>query len=298
MGFELYIKTLQKIFNQIELKELLDKLDNDTLKFVNKYLKDNITLRNGKIEVTPETTKAIKRFNRVMDKFFNENKNLEKYLVESSKLIRNAGETTLEFHKGQVKGFNYTRMRSSYDLITNEYLDSIKGLNEEFKNPIRSSIVDNLTMRKSFTTIQSEMKRLIIGDEEKKGLMNRYLKTNARTAAGAYNGATNQYFYDKHKSLVKYIGVSGGIVSTSAPQCIISVKEKGQVLKGFNKKTNEKFSKYTNQGFDSKISIEDFNKTILPLADDNGLIEGTTIDNVFTNRLHWGCRHDFTPLIN
>jgi len=27
------------------------------------------------------------------------------------------------------------------------------------------------------------------------------------------------------------------------------------------------------------------------------VIEGTTIDNLPVNKLHWGCRHSFTPVI-
>lgn len=274
MSFELYIQTLQKIFNEIELAGLLDKLDNDTLRFVEKYLKENITLKNDKIEMNAETVKALKRFNSVMDKFFSENKNLTEYLLKSSQLIIQAGVKAEEFYKGQVSGFNDSRIKATQELITNNYLDSLKGLNEEFKNPIRKIIVDNLTRDRSFTEIKDDMQRMVKGSEGKSGLMKKYLTANARIAANAYNGNTSQYFWSRYKDRVTHVGVSGTIIKTSAPQCVISVKD-----------------------YNKRVPVDKFKSKILPLAEDNGLIEGTTIDNVWTNTLHWNCRHAFTPLI-
>lgn len=276
MSFELYIKTLQKIFNQIELEGLLDKLDDDTLKFVNKYLKDNVTLKNGKIEMNEETVKAMKRFNTVMDKFFRENENLAKYLLDSRKLIREVGKQTELFHKGQVKGFNDARIKANQDLIVNDYIDSIKGLNEEFKNPVRTAINDNLRRNRSFTQIREDLRKMIKGSGKKAGLMKRYLTVNARVAANAYGGNTSQHFYERNKTKVTHIGIVGDLLpdNRSSEQCTKAI-----------------------EFYNSRIPVDEFKNDILKIAKDNGLIEGTTINNVFLNLLHWGCRHSFVPLI-
>ena len=69
-----------------------------------------------------------------------------------------------------------------------------------------------------------------------------------------------------------YLQMSGSLISTSAPQCV----------KGINE-------------FEGLISIETWKKVIEPLAKKHGLIEGTTFKNLPFNKLHWGCRHEFTP---
>jgi ligand-binding SRPBCC domain-containing protein len=43
------------------------------------------------------------------------------------------------------------------------------------------------------------------------------------------------------------------------------------------------------------ISVETWSKVIEPLAKNNGLIEGATFKNLPFNRLHWNCRHEFSP---
>ena len=44
------------------------------------------------------------------------------------------------------------------------------------------------------------------------------------------------------------------------------------------------------------IEREDWPK-IKKIAVDNGLIPGTTWENLPLNKNHWGCRHEFTPVV-
>jgi len=46
-----------------------------------------------------------------------------------------------------------------------------------------------------------------------------------------------------------------------------------------------------------RISESDWPK-VKEIAEKNGLIDGTTFDNLPQNLLHWGCRHSFYPVMN
>ena len=90
----------------------------------------------------------------------------------------------------------------------------------------------------------------------------------------AYVGSVNKQFYNQFKDRITHIAVEGSLIKTSSPQCIKCVET-----------------------YKRLVPINDFKNVIIPLAEDYGLIEGTTIENVFTNKLHWGCRHIFVGVI-
>ena len=73
--------------------------------------------------------------------------------------------------------------------------------------------------------------------------------------------------------------MSGSLIDTSSLQCIMGIEE-GKDTGGY----------LTNAQIDALLVVARNNKRA-------ELIEGTTRENLDINKFHWGCRHEFTPMI-
>jgi hypothetical protein len=68
--------------------------------------------------------------------------------------------------------------------------------------------------------------------------------------------------------------MTGSLIDNSSPQCRFAINE----LKG-------------------KITKENWNQVKDHATKRFPLIDGTTFENLPLNRLHWGCRHSFYPIM-
>lgn len=270
-----YEAALKKAVSSLENKDLLGRLDKSVLKFLFKYIEENTTIKNGKVVFDSDTVRGLKGLNRAIDLHFRESLLLAQYMKLTSGSIMDAGKLTNDFYEKVNKGFNASRIRNNQRVIVNEYIQSLNGLNESFKQPVRQQILNNLNNGDSFSTIKDNLRAQIKGNGgSESGLLKRYLDTNARAASNAYRGVTSKFFYEEFKSDITHIAIIGTLIETSSPQC------KRSILK-----------------YNSRVPIDKFKSEILPLAKKNGLRENTTVDNVYINQLHWGCRHEFVSLI-
>ena len=101
--------------------------------------------------------------------------------------------------------------------------------------------------------------------------MKSYIKQVAIQGADAYTSIIDQKITDKYIDKVTGFIMTGSLIDSSSPQCKYCVKE-----------------------LDRLIKKEDWNK-VKKIAQENGLIENTEFKDLPTNKLHWGCRHTFTP---
>jgi hypothetical protein len=94
----------------------------------------------------------------------------------------------------------------------------------------------------------------------------------AQQAADSYSGAINK----KLLETFKYDGllITGSLIDTSSPQC-----------------------RYAIVDLNGRISRDNWPEVVAHSTAKYPLILGTTFDNVPINRLHWGCRHSFFPII-
>ena len=117
-----------------------------------------------------------------------------------------------------------------------------------------------------------QLKQFIVGGGDKSGKLGSYLEQTAQQGVDAYSGAINKRLLESfdYDALL----MTGSLIDNSSPQCKYVVEELG-----------------------GRISESDWPK-VKAIAEKNGLIDGTTFDNLPQNRLHWGCRHSFYPIIN
>jgi hypothetical protein len=159
--------------------------------------------------------------------------------------------------------------------IINQYTDN--GLNPNFAAPLRDGIFRNILAGANMKDIRQYLNIYILGGEDQSGKLHQYLNQTAQQAVDSYTGMINQQL-NKDFKFTGYI-ISGSLIETSSSQCIYAVEHS-----------------HDPGGY---LTFEEWN-TVLDIARNNKkakLIDGTTLVNLPINKLHWGCRHDFTPVI-
>lgn len=159
-------------------------------------------------------------------------------------------------------------------LVVNEIIEALtgNGLNAGFIQPLRDLIYRQIAAGSSQRQLTAIIKEWVIGDKNM-GHFGSYVTQTAQTAVDAYPAMINKKLMQTFD--YPYLLMTGSLIKTSSPQCrrVVNV-------------------------YDGVISRKTWSTDIEPLADRNGLINNTNFDNVTFNKLHWGCRHEFTPLMN
>ncbi len=156
------------------------------------------------------------------------------------------------------------------DEITDQLLNN--GLNQNFVQPLRDLIYQNVSGGLSLSDARTQIKEFIKGGKDITGKLGSYVEQTAQQAVDAYSGAINK----KLLETFDYNGllVTGSLIDNSSKQCIYAI----ETLKG-------------------RITRENWPEVEAIGKKQSGWIEGTTFDNLPVNKLHWGCRHSFYPII-
>jgi protein-disulfide isomerase len=117
--------------------------------------------------------------------------------------------------------------------------------------------------------LENKLKEYISGGNDKSGKLSRYVKQVAIQGADAYTSILDQKITDKYYDKITGYIVTGSLIETSSPQCKYCVKDLNRLI--------------------TKDDFEEIKKRSV------GLIDGTTFKNLPTLKLHFGCRHTFTP---
>lgn len=159
-------------------------------------------------------------------------------------------------------------------IIQDEIIDKMlaNGLNQNFVQPIRDLIFQNATGGLSLADAKTAIKNYIQGGADVSGKLGRYMEQTAQQAVDSYSGAINK----KLLETFDYDGllITGSLIDNSSPQCRFAIEQ-----------------------LDGKITRENWPEVVAHVGKKFPLIEGTTFDNLPMNRLHWGCRHSFYPVI-
>jgi hypothetical protein len=159
----------------------------------------------------------------------------------------------------------------SQKLAISEHLSYLEenGLNAKFNQPLRQLIYSNINTGISQAGLEDKLKAYITGDNDQSGKLSSYVKQVAIQGADAYTSIIDQKITDKYIEKITGFIVSGSLIETSSPQCQYCVRELNRT-----------------------ITKDDWDEVVKRAV---GLIDGTTFENLPTNKLHWGCRHTFTP---
>lgn len=238
------------------------------------WIDASLDTQRGQLVATPQTTEILNDFT---GSFLQVMQDLGDYKGAVSKYIKN-----LKDFDGLVKEFQKTynhidlrraNITPETEMVVNEvvnmYLDN--GLNANFVQPLRNILFQNISSGAGVKQSKAQLKEFIRGGQDTSGKLDKYLTQTAQQGVDSYTGAINKKLMDKFE--FTHLIVSGSLIQTSSPQCRHVINDLGGI-----------------------IARADWSK-VKKIAQSNGLIEGTTFDNLPFNKLHWGCRHEFTPVI-
>lgn len=173
----------------------------------------------------------------------------------------------------ETNGIKVPSFEVAKKIVIDEIIDRMldNGLNQNFVQPLRDLIYQNVTSGLSLKDAKQNIKEYIKGGKDESGKLGQYLEQTAQHGVESYSGAINtkllqEFDYDGQL-------MTGSLIETSSPQC-----------------------RYAIEKLDGKITRDNWPE-LKKIAEKHGLIPDTTFENLPLNKLHWNCRHNFFPII-
>lgn len=246
------------------------------------WLVDNLEIKRGGVIplIEENLVDAMNDFVGAALNIVRENKGFQSRLTQFVTDLGNIQKNNREFHVTTNKfdintaGVNAVQ-KSVVEAAIEQYTGN--GLNTGFVEPLKDNIYRNILAGANMQDVKTVLKNHILSGEDKTGKLGQYLEQTAQQAVDTYTGAINQQLVEEFK-FTGYI-ISGSLIETSSKQCIYAVEESD------------------NSG--GYLPMKEWEE-VLAIAANNPkakLIPGTNLKNLPLNKLHWGCRHDFTPVI-
>jgi hypothetical protein len=165
-------------------------------------------------------------------------------------------------------------MQTEKTIVIDETIDKMvnNGLNQNFVQPLRNLIYQNVTSGLSLSDARTQIKEFISGGGDVTGKLGQYVEQTAIQAVDAYSGIINTKILETFD--MNGLLITGSLIDNSSPQCRFAIEE----LNGLITRENWHL-------------VEAIGKKY------NGWIDGTSFDNLPINKLHHGCRHNFYPKI-
>lgn len=272
-----------KLLNQLKDKSIsnwsdLTPIERDLVDSSYQWLIDNLNISKGIIEQDAELQASMDSFvNSVVDILRNNSgyqSKLSSFLTDMRNISKNMETFHATTNNLDLSKLGLTDIQKT---VTNEVLDQYldNGLSAHFVQPLRESVYRNILLGASMKDIKQTLNAYIISGKDKSGKLQQYVHNTAMQAVDTYEGYINQ----KLAATFDYTGyiISGSLIETSSKQCIYAVE-------------------HAVDGYMDKAQWE----KVLEMARNNKqakLIPGTTLKTLPLNRLHWFCRHSFTPII-
>lgn len=261
------IKAKQKAIDALNAR--IDEMGRAAYSILLHAIEETFDFKAGKIQVQKDFVKQLNRLAvDVLDLLQKEPK-FSGPVSQFVKRLAPISEAITDFQKN-VNGVKVPPFDVAKGVVIDEIVDKMlnNGLNQKFIQPLRDLIYQNATTGLSLSDARVQLKELAATGTA--GKLGSYLEQTAQQAVDSYSAAINTKLLEEFD----YDGIlmTGTLIDNSSPQCRYVINELG------GKITRENWPKVKEKAGKS-------------------LIEGTTFDNLPTNRLHWNCRHNFFPII-
>jgi hypothetical protein len=265
--------TFEQIIKKIESGGSIDyrRFEKDFLRELLQELDKSLVVQNGNIVSTTKSsgrivTDAIKNFYQT-----------SAYKDSIMKLLRNigtVGDAKMQVYKDTDMIIEKAAITPAQSVVVNEFLDELdsNGLNTRFNQTYRQLIYDSIRTNASQRDLELKLKDMVQSGKSPARMAN-YIKNVAVQTADAYSSIIDKEIYSEYKDKVTHYRMVGSLIETSSPQC-----------------------RYVVEQFNREVPIDRLDE-VFDVARENGLIDGTTAENLPVNKLHWGCRHQFIPII-
>lgn len=255
------------------LNARIDEMGQAAYSILLKSIEETFDFKGGKIVAEKNFIKQLNRLTvDVLDLIQKEPK-FTGPVSQFIKRMQPISEAITDFQKVQnnikVPAFE-TAKKIVIDEIVNQLLDN--GINQNFIQPVRDLLYQNASPGGlSLANARALIKNYISGGKDVTGKLGRYIEQTAQQGVSSYSGMINK----KLLETFDYDGllIVGSLIDNSSPQCRFAIEELG-----------------------GKITRKNWQQ-VEAIAKKNGLIPGTTFDNLPVRLLHRGCRHGFYPII-
>lgn len=275
MTYEEYIKKLEELKRKAERAVISDlpSIEKMAYQIAVEFVDKHIDVKDGNIVANENALRALNRFTDDFLGAFTENQTYKGAVGGYLKNFKSISDLMIEFQKSFGKEVTQARLGAVQEIVVAEVVNrySENGLNPGFVQPLRQILFNNITGGLNKTGAMAQLRDYIESGKDQTGKLGRYLEQTAQQGVDSYTGAINTRIIQTFK--INTLIMSGSLIATSSPQCRYAIEELGGI-----------------------IERKDWPK-LKEMAEKNGLIEGTTFDNLPINKLHWGCRHEFTPVV-
>lgn len=272
---EEYIKRMAELKAQTEravIKEL-PSLERQAYQIVLDFIDANLDTQNGRLVANDRAARALNNFTDLYLAALTELSDYQGSVGQYLKNLRDMQSVIQDF-QATDQGLDLRRanLGAVQEVVINEIINRYteNGLNPGFVQPLRQVLFNNVVSGTNKLDAKQELRDFIVSGKDSTGKLSRYLEQTAQQGVDSYTGAINTRIMQTFG--VNTMIVSGSLIATSSAQCRFVINE----LNGL-------------------IDREDWPE-VESIAGDE-LIEGTTFDNLPFNKLHWGCRHEFTPAV-
>lgn len=264
-------KAKQKAIDALNAKA--DQMSKVAYEVLLQAIENTFDIKAGQIEAGKDFIKQLNKLTvEVLDLLQNEPK-FTGPVSGFVKRLYDVSDAITDFQKN-VNDIKVPSLSVEKKIVIDETIDKMldNGLNQKFVQPLRDLVYRNVTGGLSLSEARTAIKEYIIGGKDISGKLGSYLEQTAIQSVDAYSGIINKKLLEEFD----YDGLlmTGSLIDNSSPQC-----------------------RYAIEKLNGKITRENWKEVEAIGKKQNGWIEGTTFDNVALNKLHWGCRHNFFPII-
>jgi hypothetical protein len=271
---EEYEKRLNELKNRSQRAVIgkLPDLERQAYAVLLEWIDANLDIRNGHLVANDRAAAALGNFTDVYMSALTELSDYRGSVGQYLKNFNTMSEVIERFQRSKGLDIRRANLGAVQEVVINEIINrySENGLNQGFVQPLRELLFSNVASGTSKIDARSQLRDFIVSGKDTTGKLGRYLEQTAQQGVDSYTGAINTRIMQTFE--INTMIVSGSLIATSSDQCRFVINE----LNGI-------------------IDREDWPE-VEDVAGDE-LIEGTTFDNLPFNKLHWGCRHEFTPAV-
>lgn len=237
------------------------------------FVDANLDTVNGKLVPNEAALRALNSF---VDQYlgaFTQSQAYQGNVAAFLKNFKDVGTLAVDFQADRGFDVEKAKVGEVQALVQNEIIDQYgeNGLNSGFAQPLRELLYNNVSGGLDKKQAMAQLRDYIESGKDTTGKLHRYLEQTAQQGVDSYTGAINTRIMQTFK--INTMIMSGSLIKTSSPQCRFCITKLGGI-----------------------IDRADW-PAVVDIAKNEGLIDGTTFDNLPFNRLHWGCRHEFTPAV-
>ncbi len=251
---------------------LLSALERDMLAILIAEINATLITSGGIIEGTTVSVGA--SVSRSLKSFYA----TKAYQNSLSSLLRNIdgiGTDKLSLYKDFDLVIPRKEINKAQMSVLGELIDALddNGLNARFNQPLRKIIYDNIRRGKSQTDLTKSLKKFIVSSPDKASDLKRYVNTTSIQGADAYSKVIDNEIMKKYEKRVTAIRVVGSLIESSSLQCRQAVNK-----------------------YQREIPIDKLPEWIA-FAKEHGGSDNLSKDNLSLIGAHYGCRHQWVPII-